>query len=80
MKNEELLKGQSIPHDSASKHVSGFAEYTDDISEPINTLYGAIGWSEKAHAKIKKIDLSNVRKSEGVISVATFGDIQDVMM
>tara|TARA_B100000427_G_scaffold292825_1_gene270427 strand:- start:742 stop:3045 length:2304 start_codon:yes stop_codon:yes gene_type:complete len=75
MKNEELLKGQSIPHDSASKHVSGFAEYTDDISEPINTLYGAIGWSEKAHAKIKKIDLSNVRKSEGVISVATFGDI-----
>ena len=75
MKHEELLKGQSIPHDSASKHVSGFAEYTDDISEPINTLYGAIGWSEKAHAKIKKIDLSNVRKSEGVKSVITFRDI-----
>ena len=75
MKNEELLKGQSIPHDSASKHVSGFAQYTDDISEPINTLYGAIGWSEKARAKIKKIDLSNVRKSEGVISVVTFEDI-----
>ena len=61
MKNEELLKGQSIPHDSASKHVSGFAQYTDDISEPINTLHGAIGWSEKAHAKIKKIDLSDFK-------------------
>ena len=60
MRNEELLKGQSIPHDSASKHVSGFAQYTDDIAEPANTLHGAIGWSEKAHAKIKKIDLSNV--------------------
>ncbi len=75
MKNEELLKGQSIPHDSASKHVSGFAQYTDDISEPINTLHGAIGWSEKAHAKIKKIDLSDVKRSEGVISIVTFKDI-----
>ena len=42
MRNEELLKGQSIPHDSANKHVIGFADYTDDISEPFNTLYGAI--------------------------------------
>ena len=52
MKNEELLKGQSIPHDSANKHVTGLAQYTDDISEPINTLHGAIGWSKKAHAII----------------------------
>ena len=28
------------PHDSAYKHVSGYAEYTDDIKEPIGTLYG----------------------------------------
>ena len=58
MRNEQLLKGQSIAHDSANKHVSGFADYTDDISEPLNTLYGAIGWSKKAHAKIKKIAVS----------------------
>ena len=75
MRNEELIKGQSIPHDSARKHVSGFAQYTDDISEPVNTLYGAIGWSKKAHAKIKKIDLKDVKKSEGVISVITYNDI-----
>merc|ERR1711991_602835 len=37
--------------------------------------HGAIGWSKKAHAKIKKIDLSDVEKSEGVISVITFWDI-----
>ena len=42
------------PHDSAYKHVSGYAEYTDDIKEPKDTLYGAIGLSEKAHAIIKK--------------------------
>ena len=75
MNNEELLKGQSIPHDSANKHVTGFADYTDDISEPFNTLYGAIGWSKKAHAKIKKIDLKYVKESEGVISIVTFKDI-----
>ena len=46
------------PHDSAYKHVSGYAEYTDDINEPKNTIYGAIGLSQKAHAIIKKIDLT----------------------
>ena len=75
MKSEELIKKQSIHHDSAIKHVSGFAQYTDDISEPLNTLYGAIGWSRKAHAKIKKINLNEVKKSEGVISVVTYSDI-----
>ena len=74
MKNE-ILFNKNLAHDSGIKHVSGFAEYTDDISEPLNTLYGAIGWSKKAHAKIKKIDLDNVRKSEGVISVVTYSDI-----
>ena len=49
--------------------------YIDDISEPLNTLYGAIGWSKKAHAKIKKIDLKYVKESEGVISIVTFKDI-----
>ena len=49
------------------KHVSGFAKYTDDILEPNGILYGAIGWSDKAHALIKKIDLTEVWKSEGVI-------------
>ncbi len=75
MNSEELLKGQSIPHDSANKHVSGLAEYTDDITEPANTLHGAIGWSKKAHANIKKIDLREVEESEGVLSVITHNDI-----
>ena len=62
-------------HDSASKHVSGCAIYTDDIKEPQGTLHGAIGWSKKAHAIIKKIDLSEVWKSEGVVFVAGHNDI-----
>ncbi len=74
MKNEELFS-KNLVHDSGSKHVSGLAEYTDDINEPVNTLYGAIGWSKKAHAKIKKIDLKDVEKSEGVKVVVTYQDI-----
>ena len=72
---KEALINETRPHDSAFKHVSGFAEYTDDIKEPENTLYGAIGWSKKAHAIIKKIDLAKVKSSKGVVSVVTYIDI-----
>ena len=74
MKNQEYWS-EKRPHDSGYKHVSGFAIYTDDIKEPENTLYGAIGWSKKAHATIQKIDLKEVLNSEGVISVVTYKDI-----
>ena len=72
---KNIYINEKRPHDSASKHVSGYADYTDDINEPNGTLHGAIGWSKKAHAQIKKIDLSEVWKSEGVISVIGYKDI-----
>ena len=75
MRNNNNFVNESRPHDSAIKHVTGFAEYTDDIKEPEGTLFGAIGWSKKANAIIKKIDLDEVRKSKGVISVITHLDI-----
>ena len=70
MKKETFIN-EKIPHESAIKHVSGRAFYTDDIPEPPGTLYGAIGWSKKAHAIIKKINLDEVVKSEGVVAVVT---------
>ena len=66
---------QKIPHESAIKHVSGAAYYTDDIPEPPGTLYGAIGWSKKANAIVKKINLDEVMKSEGVVAIVTAKDI-----
>ena len=74
MKKENFIS-QKIPHESAAKHVSGAAIYTDDIPEPPGTLYGAIGCSKKANAIIKKINLQEVIKSEGVIAVVTADDI-----
>ena len=47
---------QKRPHESGTKHVSGYANYIDDIAEPEGTLYGAIGYSKKAHAIISKLD------------------------
>ena len=44
------------PHESGTKHVTGKAYYTDDIPESPETLYGAIGWSKKAHAIIKTMN------------------------
>ena len=71
-----LFINEKRPHDSAKKHVNGLADYTDDINEPSGTLHGAVGWSKEAHALIKKIDLSEVWKSKGVITVITTSDIQ----
>ena len=72
---KEIFISEKRPHESAIKHVSGKAFFTDDIPEPPGTLYGAIGWSKKARAIIKKINLEEVIKSEGVVAVVTADDI-----
>ena len=61
---KEIFIQEKRAHESGTKHVSGYAHYTDDLFEPEGTLYGAIGWAKKSHAIIKKINLENVIKSE----------------
>ena len=53
--SENIFINEERPHDSASKHVSGYAIYTDDIKEPYGTLYGAIGWSKKHMLLLRKL-------------------------
>jgi len=67
--------GAPIPHDSAHLHVSGEALYTDDIAEVRGTLHAAIGMSERAHARIKSIDLAKVLAAPGVVAVLTAKDV-----
>jgi xanthine dehydrogenase large subunit len=67
--------GTPLPHDSAHLHVTGEAIYTDDIPEVRGTLHAAIGMSERAHARIKSIDLTKVRAAPGVIAVLTAKDV-----
>jgi len=73
--NKEIFLNEERPHESSVKHVSGGAYYTDDIPEPPGTLFGAIGWSKKANAIIKKINFDEVIKSEGVLAIVTAKDI-----
>lgn len=65
-------------HDSAIKHVTGRAEYCDDIAEPVGTLHAYLGVSDVAHAKIKGMDLSAVEAADGVVGVLTADDIPGV--
>ena len=67
--------GAPLPHDSAHLHVTGEAVYTDDIPEVRGTLHAAIGMSERAHARIKSIDLTRVRAAPGVVAVLTAKDV-----
>ena len=66
---------ESMPHDSAIKHVSGRADYVDDLTEPEGTLHGYLGLSTRAHAEIASIDLDAVRKAPGVVGVLTADDV-----
>lgn len=65
----------SVPHDSAELHVTGEAVYTDDIPEITGTVHCALGLSEHAHARINKIDLTDVSSAPGVVAVLTAADI-----
>jgi len=67
--------GAPHPHESAHLHVAGEAVYVDDIPEIAGTVHAALGLSEKAHAKIRSIDLAAVRAAPGVVAVLTAADI-----
>ncbi|MEZ5812759.1 MAG: xanthine dehydrogenase molybdopterin binding subunit [Rhizobiaceae bacterium] len=62
-------------HDSGHKHVTGQAEYIDDIVEAAGTLHAYLGLSERANAEIVSVDLRAVRQSPGVVDVLTATDV-----
>ncbi|MGR3635037.1 MAG: xanthine dehydrogenase molybdopterin binding subunit [Shimia sp.] len=69
---------RDLAHDSAAKHVTGAADYTDDIAEPIGTLHAYFGTSDVAHARITSVDLAAVRAAPGVVGVLTADDVPGV--
>ena len=74
----EKMFTKNIEHESAKKHVNGKAIYTDDIPEPRNLLHAAIGYCNYSRGIIKKIDLEDVFKSEGVVDVISEKDINGI--
>ena len=67
--------GAAIPHDSSPLHATGAATYTDDLPEPRDLLHLAVGMSDRPHAKILAMDLSDVLTAPGVVAVITADDI-----
>ncbi|WP_412051475.1 xanthine dehydrogenase molybdopterin binding subunit [Hoeflea sp. Naph1] len=65
-------------HDSAHKHVTGSADYIDDMPEPAGTLHAYLGLTDRAHARITALDLDAVRAAEGVVAVLTGADVPGV--
>ena len=81
MKDDVKIQGSvntDLQHDSAIKHVTGRAEYCDDIPEPAGTLHAYLALSEVAHANIKSMNLSKVKDAPGVVGVLTAEDIPGV--
>ncbi|AXC49296.1 xanthine dehydrogenase molybdopterin binding subunit [Paracoccus suum] len=81
MKQDAITAGQALPqnasvvHESAHLHVTGRADYTDDLPTPAGTLHTALGLSQVAHGRIAAMNLDAVRAAPGVIDVLTATDI-----
>lgn len=69
------IAGTPNIHDSAVAHVTGSAQYVDDLESSVGQLHVAIGQASIAHGKLVSMDLSDVRSSDGVVDVLTFSDL-----
>ncbi|ESR00889.1 xanthine dehydrogenase [Stutzerimonas chloritidismutans AW-1] len=74
---EDLVTGvgKSVKHDSAPKHVSGEAVYVDDRLEFPNQLHIYARMSERAHARIVRIDTAPCYQIPGVAIAITSKDV-----
>ena len=62
-------------HDSAHKHVTGRADYIDDMAAPEGLLHAYLGLASIAHGDIAGMNLDAVRAAPGVVGVLTVDDI-----
>ncbi|MEK1940380.1 MAG: xanthine dehydrogenase molybdopterin binding subunit [Pseudomonas sp.] len=71
--------GKSVKHDSADKHVSGEAVYVDDRLEFPNQLHVYARLSDRAHARVSKIDVSPCYQVPGVAIAITHKDVPGLL-
>ena len=67
--------GRSVKHDSAPKHVTGEAVYVDDRLEFPNQLHVYARMSDRAHARIVRIDTAPCYAVPGVAIAITAQDV-----
>jgi xanthine dehydrogenase large subunit len=67
--------GNTIPHDSAISHVTGRADYIEDLPRWENELVVGVVGSSLASGKIISIDIAKAKNTPGVVAVLTYADI-----
>lgn len=67
--------GKPIPHDSAQGHVTGKAQYIDDMPPRCNELCVELVGSPCASGRIKSLDLTAARSVPGVVCLLTHADL-----
>lgn len=65
---------QPLLHESGSKHVTGEAQYVDDL-QVANCAVGQVVTSPHAHAVIRRIDTTRAKAVPGVLAVLTHEDV-----
>jgi xanthine dehydrogenase large subunit len=69
------IVGKGIAHDSAARHVSGEANYIDDMPELPGTLHAAFVLSPVAHGRLKGFDASEALAMDGVAGIWSAKDV-----
>ncbi|PWZ00249.1 putative xanthine dehydrogenase [Testicularia cyperi] len=69
--------GDSVPHLSAMKQVTGEALYIDDMPPVANELFAAFVLSQRAHAVLKTVDASEALSMPGVVDFISHRDIPE---
>lgn len=66
---------QAKAHDSAELHVSGQAEYIDDMPEPAGCLHAAIAYARCASGTLAALNTNDALDSTDIFDVLTANDI-----
>jgi aerobic carbon-monoxide dehydrogenase large subunit len=69
------MMGQRIKRKEDPRFISGLGKYTDDVRIP-GMLHAALLRSDRAHAKLKRVDVSKARKMPGVIAAFSGKDLE----
>jgi xanthine dehydrogenase large subunit len=64
-----------LAHDSAVGHVTGDARYVDDLPEPRDLLHAYVRLSDRAHARVIRLDVGAATAVAGVAAVMTARDL-----
>jgi xanthine dehydrogenase large subunit len=72
----EDVVGRAVPDESAALHVTGAAEFVDDIREPAGTLHAALVLSPIARGRITGFQSHVGMDVPGIVGVVTAGDIR----